>query len=193
MRSIQPCLTLALLVGVAFAADVSATTFTVDQEAAPAFWPNPILGGVGTGTSVGQEFVPQQSSLDVVELWFDTDSKTCYPYASIVVVIRDQTLTGAVLGTSNPVTVGCVHAPLHFEFPSSVTLIPGHTYVIEPIADDYNYWAMAMVGGGDVYASGRVVMYGDVYPDHDFWFREGPATPVATRPTTWGYIKALYR
>jgi hypothetical protein len=109
------------------------------------------------------------------------------------VVIRDQSLTGAILGTSNATVVGCIHQVLHFDFPTPVTLIPGHTYVIEPVADDFNYWYMTINGGSDVYVLGHAVMYGDAYPENDFWFREGPATPVATVPTTWGSIKALYR
>jgi hypothetical protein len=193
MQSMLRGLRLGMLVVGVFATRASALTYTVDQEATPALDAPYFYGGVGTGTSVGQEFVPQQASLDVVELWFETDSKTCYPYASIVVVIRDQALTGAILGTSNATTVGCFHGALEFDFPSSVTLTPGHTYVIEPIADDFNYWYMTINGGLDVYAPGHAVMYGDQYSEHDFWFREGPATPVATVPTTWGSIKALYR
>lgn len=112
----------------------------------------------------------------------------------MVVVIRDQTLTCAVLGTSNPVTITCVAGPLHFDFPSPVPLIPGHTYVIQPIADDFDYWDMRINGGIDVYAAGRAVRYdGEAVPGNDFWFREGPVTPVPVQKATWGAIKTLYR
>lgn len=191
MRSnLESFLGFVVIVALCFSAlPVDAHNFTIDQQVEP---PITLFRAVYTGSMTGQEFVPQQSSLDVVELYLDADSKACERF-SIVVRIREATITGTVLGTSNALSWGCEYEIAHFDFPSPVALVPGNTYVIEPVADDLNHFMIMPLGGVDQYASGSAIYDGVVDATIDLWFREGSSNPLPTRSTTWGAVKALYR
>ena len=182
---------LVLGVGLALGAPASQTIahgFIIDQECPE---------GYAHGHSfrneepVGQEFVPQMSSLDVVEL---VVGNTGGVTATVAIRIRFHTIFGPVVATSNPLILPhpTTRSWQHLDFASPVALVPGELYVIEFV--DLTGLGNAVAWGAyNSYAPGRAV-FGDLFDDmSDFSFREGPMSPVPVEPTTWGSVKALYR
>jgi len=126
---------------------------------------------------IGQEFVPDRRSLDAVELLL-ANSDTTSPFAADTEVnIREGSILGPVLGSSLPVSLPFGSwGVVQFDFPSSVHLVPGRTYVIDLVVSP---------GGGNVgvsggwinsYPKGRVIIHGEPCPptdNSDLWFREG--------------------
>lgn len=185
----------ALLVGGALAASrpAAAGGYIVDQNHDPEIfgeWSIRLLG------PTGQEFVPQRSWLNVVELWISHGFVFTEPPADVFVRLREATIDGAVLGTSAAVTLFDGHfAPVQFDFATPVELTPGHTYVIEAAVVDAPGSGNPLIGGGDnpTYAPGRAVLNGNPSEANDLWFRTGATPDVAGSDDSWGAIKALYR
>jgi hypothetical protein len=141
--------------------------------------------------------VPQQSSLDVVELHLSNDD---VPHNSVTVAvrIRSQSVHGPVLGTSAEVTMPYPTAPStqHFDFSSSVPLVPGELYVWEVFVTSGS--GNATISGIDnVYPQGRAIACSDPASFNDWWFREGTTSPVSVpgsvESTSWAAIKGFYR
>ncbi len=164
--------------------------YVADQVAMP-----PLLGALSLigVDAVGQEFVPEEPSVSVVELLMANHDPTFPAPVSVAVRIRAGSVQDAVLGQSSGVglpypTAGW--ATLHFDLGTPVLLNPGSLYVIEVFVVSGSGNALLWTGS-DVYAPGGSTVAGH-YCACDFWFREGPASTVSTDPVTWGRIKALY-
>lgn len=123
----------------------------------------------------GQEFTPTLDALDWVHILIGPRTE---PVA--VVNIRENTITGPILGTSLPGTIGPLvpgqFSFMQFDFSDRVPLVPGNLYVIE----------IEMLSGGlafvrdteNHYAGGRAISLGNPVPGTDFGFREGLVVPV---------------
>lgn len=91
--------------------------------------PGPAAGTSG-GINFGQSFTPTLPGIDAIEILMAGDNDT------VAVQILDGVagfdgLGGPVIATSNPVVVNIPpgHQIIHFDFPGTVNLIPGQTYV----------------------------------------------------------------
>jgi len=126
---------------------------------------------------MGQEFVPNNDSLDSVELFVANMDASSPDDADLVINLRQGDILGPVLGTSLPVNIPySASGVARFSFPSQVEMVPGNHYVIEIViaAGTGNI----AVGGGwsSTYAPGRVIVQGVPVPstdNSDLWFREG--------------------
>ena len=126
---------------------------------------------------MGQEFVPNNDSLDSVELLVANTDETSPGAADLVINIRQGDILGPVVGTSLPLTIPFnAEGIARFEFSSRVELVPGNHYVLEIViaAGIGNIG----VGGGweTIYAPGRAIIQGVPVPstdNSDLWFREG--------------------
>jgi hypothetical protein len=171
---------------VSLASPALAHDFITDQECPE---------GYGNGMSFhqdepfGVEFVPQMSSLDVVELIIGNTSGP----STVAIRIRSQTIDGPVLATSNELVLAdyTPRSYQHIDFASSVPLVPGQAYKMEFVF--VSGTGNPVLWGGTQCSAGRIVS-GNLYDEYyDFTFREGPAAPLPVAPSTWGGIKALYR
>ncbi|HEV8481505.1 MAG TPA: hypothetical protein VGR66_11985, partial [Candidatus Eisenbacteria bacterium] len=146
----------------------------------------------------GQEFVPQQASLDVVEM-----QATIQAGATMRIRIHEDTITGPVVATSRDGTTAYFVIPpsflgfqvTRFLFDSPVPLVPGNRYVMEI----FDFPSGAVLNGGifgdshDEYPWGRCVILGDPRDDGlDLWFREGTLATVPAHGPTWASVKARY-
>jgi len=133
----------------------------------------------------GQEFTPTLSGLDSVELLVVDFDQNDGLGATLQLNIRNDTITGQVIGASIPVYVPNRppgHFPreevVHFDFDATVPLAPGNLYVIEVEHLDGGNFSVCGCGGyEDLYPNGRVISLGSpsqggVYY-YDLWFREG--------------------
>ena len=147
---------------------VAALSFTIDQE-------NINFLGPG-GNANAQEFTPTLNALDVVEVFIGPRD----PTTVAVVNIRPGSITGPIIGTSVPTGPVPNSQIVHFDFPSTVPLVPGDLYVYEVSILSGSF---LFVTGPDTYAGGRAIMFGVPQPNLDSSFREGPASPIP-EPTT---------
>ena len=171
---------------------VSAQPYEVDQrnDATP-----PSGGFVFPGFGqTGQQFVPAFSSLDIVELYLNSQSPGTIGIA--FVQIREGTITGPILGVSETFEVAPVATPLtlsRFEFPTTVTMTPGSMHVIEVVAASGNMGVFLTGFNNNSYPDGAAIHHGELHPNEDLWFREGISSSVPVEELTWGGVKALYR
>ena len=163
----------------------------IDQSAENADF----LSDVNAFAPMGQSFVPTFSGLDFVELNL-TDNSTASNGVTGAVRIRESSIAGAILGTSNSVFLedcfnfaggpGCGIAGgfpvvIGFDFAAEVSLTPGATYVLEPFEISGDTFSVGRSNNNDVYAPGTAILDGIADPTRDLWFREGLS--VVPEPT----------
>jgi hypothetical protein len=147
---------------------------------------------------VGQSFTPTIPGLDAVELWTEDFTWNNAYGAELYVNIREATMYGTILGTSDtlqlPPRFPFERFPFsgvsHFTFPSLIPLTPGEVYVIEVVviggADEIvlHNWGLGSVASD--YPGGSRIIYGIENLGNDLWFQEGVASSV---PQTQAYCK----
>ena len=153
---------------------------TVDQSNETA-----ALGGyvITGGGFVGQGFTPTLTGLDAVELILNKQTSSD---GSVLVQIRDNDITGTILGTSQSKLItggsgyGSSYGIVHFDFPSTVALSPGRLHVIEVASvAGGNLGVFVTNWGTNPYSGGTAYHRGVSQPGEDLWFREG-LTPKTT-------------
>jgi hypothetical protein len=138
----------------------------------------------------GQEFMPTLSSLDTVELLFDGPDGSFPPNirGDFSVGIHQGSITGPIVGTSTAVALltGIFREVVRFDFPTSASLVPGQTYVIEinRLSDPELPFFFGATQT-DMYGGGRAIINEISLPDSDLFFREGTRNPVVSEPDTF--------
>lgn len=142
---------------------------------------------------VGQEFTPAAEWLDIVELRINSQESSVS--GDVFLRIRLNGQGGAVLGTSETVTIPGTNVPIraHFDFRAPVALDPGTKYFIEVIALGTELGVFLSGSGSDPYPGGTAIFRGAARPLDDLWFREGYSELVAVERTTWSQVRNLYR
>lgn len=163
-------------------ATVAAHSFTIDQ--ANDGFSGGTLNSLLFYSPMGQEFTPSLTTLGVFELYtedFDTNNGIG---ASLFVNIRQNTITGSIIGTSSQVALtDMFNGVTHFDFPSTVSLTPGNLYVLEVVHASGDNWGV--LRGTNTYPNGNVVLSGATESLSDMWFREGPvASAPVPEPST---------
>ena len=154
-----------------------AVSYHLDQHY-DSFQPNSSIN-VFLYTPVGQEFTPQLSVLNFVELWF-----SCSGYSGeLKVNIRSGTIQGDILGSSDTVVItpgfyGFFNDIMIFEF-DTVTLTPNELHVIEVVQiSGFNIMINRHGGPESLYPGGRMIIGGVPNERCDLWFREGAKAPL---------------
>lgn len=145
-------------------------------------------GFTGSSAPVGQEFVPAANSLNVLELYLNDQTNGDGTGISAFVNIRQGTITGPILGTSETVAFPdpgpSVVSPAflsRFQFAQPVALTPGQVYVIEVVNTSQGDIGIFGSGfGTDGYPAGNSYSQGALYSGtptapapFDLWFRAG--------------------
>ena len=121
---------------------------------------------------LGQSFTPTLSSLNFVNLLTENGDASVGD-AAVKVNIRLGSISGPILGTSQPAVIPFSISPRvsSFRFSTPVTLIPGDVYVIEPFVVCGN----TLIGSTDTnnYRSGNQILGGVAQTTIDLWFQEG--------------------
>jgi hypothetical protein len=120
---------------------------------------------------LGQSFTPTLTSLNFVNLLTDNGS------ATLEVNIRLGSITGPILGTSQPAVIPFTFAPnfASFSFSTPVTLIAGNLYVIEPFVVSGD--TLIVSTNTNNYPGGTQILAGIPQPNNDLWFQEGISIP----------------
>jgi len=179
-RQIAICSVSALLMFGSLAKVDAAPTKVIDQQNA-----GPITGTNG-GTSFGQSFTPTLPGIDYMEILMGGD-KDIVTIDILGGVIGLDGLGGPVIGTSNPTLVDTlathVHQIIHFDFPSTVSLIPGNTYVFRlqtPLGIGGISYTDNSYSGGQYLAKNYATS--SYVRDHDTFFQEGMMVDVIPVP-----------
>ncbi len=134
-------------------------------------------------TPIGQEFTPTISSLDFVKLYVADAGSDIGPGANFEVNIRQASIAGTILGTSDVTYVpdgtntGGGSTITDFSFASPVSLTPGSLYVIQVVqlapivTGNFNFGIDGNTA--DVYSGGRAIIGGIPNSNFDFYFSEG--------------------
>jgi hypothetical protein len=109
---------------------LGAPTKVIDQQNY-----GPVTGTNG-GSHFGQSFIPTLPGIDYVEVMIGDFGSSLTVQILDGMVLFDG-LGGPIIGTSNPTYVDTVHPPtgtgqhqmIHFDFPTTVSVTPGNTYV----------------------------------------------------------------
>jgi len=146
--------------------------FTVDQSATTRV--NFIQNHIQGLAPIGQEFVPSGNKLGVVELRTYDGVTGNQLGATLQVNIHENTIAGAIIGTSVAVPLGDGFAgETHFDMQNTVGLMPGNAYVVEVLVTQGDAWYVE--DNNDNYAAGREVKSGNPDATGDLWFKEGAA------------------
>ena len=147
-------------------------TFIYDQQSSTDETPVPGGGGDMTqNTPIGQSFTPALTSVAFVKLYF-TYPPTPSIGATVYVNLRSDSLTGPILGTTDPVKMlGDFVGVTNFLFTTPVPVTPGTTYFFEPVQSAGGPWNI--ISGPYLYPGGILYAQGTPVPGADLWFREG--------------------
>ena len=139
---------------------------------------------------IGQEFTPNLSCLEVVQLYIYNESED----SEFVVSIYSDSITGTLLGTSNPVAVSGFYLDvLTFSFSAAITLTPQNLYVIKISQIEGTSGGVSSSGGSSsTYPYGCQILSGIPQEDSDLWFREGVLEGSPLERFSWAYIKTSY-
>jgi hypothetical protein len=125
---------------------------------------------------MGQSFTPSLSAVGFVTLnLYDAGSSPIG--ATVYVNIRSNSLTGPILGSSVLVSMPDQFFGItNFSFTTPVSVVPGLTYYLEPVAQPgSDGWGSYVTDGS--YAGGTIFASGGPVADRDLWFREGIVVP----------------
>lgn len=130
----------------------------------------------------GQSFVPALSEVGFIRLYL-SDLTPGGTGATVAVNLRADSITGALLGSSEPVFIPAWflgYTNLFFATPVSVTPLTTYYFQIAVKAGD-PLGTRILVGDLD-YPVGTVFLQGAARPLWDLWFREGIVIP---EPASW--------
>lgn len=121
-----------------------------------------------TNTPLGQGFTPTQLSMDATAFYLGTENFGTA--GNVEVLVRSGSVTGAIIGTSNPDSISSFNDVYYFTFSNPVTLTPGTEYYLEPVGLSGNLYAeLGFAGVG----TGQATYGGALYKNLNFWFEEG--------------------
>lgn len=177
---------LVLLLGIAAAPHAAPITLLDQQNQGS-------VAGTNGGTSFGQSFTPTLPAIDAIEFLMAGLGQ------SVVVNLLNglagtDGLGGRVIATSEPVTVFTpgIHQIVHFDFPTRVALMPGHSYVAQlftPGGIEGVSWT-----GGDAYGGGQFLAAGiapNSFQGRDLIFTEGLTQPMPAPESGWLFSLGL--
>src|SRR5437867_4380796 len=138
----KPILLLLLFQSCASLQSVMAQAEVIDQSYTPVYNNNfdfyPTRDAEGTRYLVGQEFTPNLSSLNFVDLYVDVTGNSVFQILTLYAEIHSDTIDGPLLGTSLHLgyQTDFFRGEAHLTFADPISLTPGQRYVIRPYAID---------------------------------------------------------
>lgn len=129
---------------------------------------------------VGQSFTPSLAEVGFVRLHLVDVNRGNNLGAILYVNLRSDSITGAVLATTAPITLpdnwgGPQTGYADFFFPTNEPVQSGTTYFFQPVVQSGDSWAM--LGGAFIYSGGSSYSLGQENPAIDYWFQEGVIVP----------------
>jgi hypothetical protein len=128
----------------------------------------------------GQSFTPALTSIGFVQFYFFDPRPDASIGATVYVNLRADSISGPVLGSTDPVTMPAYtfgSGITNFFFATAVTLDPGTVYYLQPVVQSGDS-TWPTVYGNYGYSGGTFYLNGSPNPNgYEAWFREGVLTP----------------
>jgi hypothetical protein len=127
--------------------------------------------GIVTGRYFGQSFTPTLTGIDAVELLMVTSGSSSTVF--IELLAGSGTVGAAIASTGSVTIINTTFEMVHFDFPSTVPLIPSSTYTFafnyaSGDAPLHQYSSLNPYAGGMAFDEGNLSR-----PEYDFVFSEG--------------------
>ncbi len=132
----------------------------------------PIANGWALPTSgaTGQEFVPTEPWIEIAALQINAQGSGA---TSAFVRIRRNSITGPILGTSDPLqATGTTVREEHFRFATPVLVQPGLRHVLEVVHNGGERLGVFRTAAAS-YSGGRAIAFGTPQAGEDLWFELG--------------------
>ena len=182
----------------AFAAALSAHTVTVVADIITidqSLLPDSTLGGGDYmyGAGLGQSFTPKLSGIDELDFWIYDNQPNNGEGGQFQVVLHDGSFTGAVLGSSDVVTLSDGYGNTgniftsgertEFTFANTISLSPGHVYVaeVDELVAANAELEFVLTTTSDTYSGGSAFYQGSP-SGGNFFFQEGLGGPSGAVP-----------
>jgi hypothetical protein len=146
-------------------------TFVWDQQVTGPIDANALLN---FDQPLGQAFTPSFDSIDVAAFYLGGPTVSM----DVEVNLRSGSITGTILGTTAPITINPSDSgPFDFLFSNPITLTPGVTYFLQPVA----ITSVGSIFANAIPTSGRMggaIVDGVPKNTWNFWFQEGVVNSV---------------
>ena len=155
------------------------STFVYDQQSADENTSGDYeaTSGIQSLEPIGQSFTPTLYSVGFIRLAVGDGDSGNGLGATMDVLLRSDSITGPIIGTSESVTMPDGYGNFtDFFFSTPVTVTPGVTYYFQPEVESGDTWAIGWVYSF-LYPGGTGYYYGQANPYYDLWFREGIVVP----------------
>ena len=152
-------------------------TFIYDQQSSvDGSYLEGALADIQGAQPFGQSFTPSLSSVNFIRLYiYDSTAGGGGP-GTLSVNLRTGSITGAILGTADPVILEPGFSGLvNFHFASPVSLTPQDTYYFQPFVQAGGRWGTFEDRYN--YSGGTAFGLGVPSSNFDLWFREGIFVP----------------
>lgn len=150
--------------------------FQYDQQTANQDLLNENSGGIDLSRQpLGQSFTPSLNAIGFIRLYLSSGGTA--GSGTFNINLRSDSVTGALLGTSDSVTLPAQTVGfVDFLFHTPVSVTPGNTYFFQPQQTSGTGWA---TDGSSLYnySGGNGFVDGATLPQFDLWFREGVVVP----------------
>jgi hypothetical protein len=155
-------------------------TLIYDQQTATNLAPGNGDGGllITETQPMGQSFTPGLGSISFVQLKFADSHLGNGVGARVYLNLLANSITGSVIGATSPVSMPdrFFWGVTNFYFASPVSLNPGTTYYLQPVALPGSDREWDVIVNSYNYSGGTGYAYGMAQP-YQFWFREGIIIP----------------
>jgi hypothetical protein len=176
-------------------------TFVYDQQSSIEGLNGESSASIQSLQPMGQSFTPLFSSVGFIRLRLARETFGSLG-ASIYMNLRENSITGNILGASSLVSLPAGFIGYtNFFFSTPVAVTPGTTYFFQPVIGSGDPFGAAAYNGFD-YAGGTAYSQGAAVPGFDLWFREGIVVPepsvawlllVAGGLAGWRHRKRLFQ
>lgn len=146
-------------------------TFVYDQQSSDEGHPGETIRGIQVSEPIGQSFTPSLSAVGFIRLELGDVNVGNGLGATIYLNLRTNSITGPIMGTTDPVFLPDGFGGFtNFFFSVPVSVTPGMTYYFRPEVQLGDAWVIGRFvpnyPGGTEYANGQPGV-------NDLWFREG--------------------
>jgi len=139
---------------------------------------------IANNQPLGQEFTPAMDNIVAVELSIRDCASEPSGLASIIVELRNSTITGTILSSATTTLENPLFEWWFFDFEQQVTLIPKNLYVLDIFIDGSPYWTWNSWEDSDgIGLPGRLIRSGQFIPG-DSKYAFGFRTYAIPEPAT---------
>lgn len=166
-------------------------TLVYDQQSANESTSGGLTLVIQANQPIGQSFTPSLTSVGFVRLAMGDANFNNGIGATVYVNLRENSLTGNILSSTDPVFMADRFGGYQtFFFQSPVSVNPGTTYFFQPVVQSGDSWGIVYYNAYN-YQGGSAYSQGASINGYDLWFREGIIVPEPSAAALLGVASLL--